>query len=184
MKKICRICNTEKDLIDFPFRKDTNNYRSECIDCYKELRKKYKNNPERNRADQKKHYDNNKEKVKKRVKAYKESKKSDPKYILIKSLRRRLYNFVKRNSKFTNQSTIKLIGCSQIELKDHIQSLFKEGMTWENYGYYGWHIDHKIPLSKAKTNDELYLLCHYTNLQPMWWKENLSKHDKILLYYV
>jgi len=175
MIKKCRICGKEKDEIEFNFRKDTNRYRNECIDCYKELRKKYKNNSERNRADQKKHYFNNKEAVLLKIKVYKLKMKDDPKYKLIRSLRRRMYNFFKCN-KFSKKSTIELIGCTQIELKNHIQVQFKKGMTWDNYGFYGWHIDHRIPLSRAKTDDELYLLCHYSNLQPMWWKENLSKN--------
>jgi hypothetical protein len=61
-----------------------------------------------------------------------------------------------------------------------MEKQFKNEMTWENYGFYGWHIDHIIPLSSAKNEEELYKLCHYTNLQPLWAKENLSKGAKIL----
>ena len=53
-------------------------------------------------------------------------------------------------------------------------------MSWENYGKDGWHIDHKIPLSSAKTDREIYELCHYTNLQPLWAKDNLKKSNKII----
>lgn len=53
-------------------------------------------------------------------------------------------------------------------------------MNWDNRGLYGWHIDHIIPLSSAKTEEEVYKLCHYTNLQPLWAKENLSKGNKII----
>jgi hypothetical protein len=52
-------------------------------------------------------------------------------------------------------------------------------MTWENYGLYGWHIDHIIPLASANTEDELLKLFHYTNLQPLWAEENLLKSNKI-----
>jgi len=52
-------------------------------------------------------------------------------------------------------------------------------MSWENYGYYGWHIDHIIPLSFGKNDKEIYELCHYTNLQPLWWTENFDKSDNI-----
>ncbi len=53
-------------------------------------------------------------------------------------------------------------------------------MSWDNHTKYGWHIDHIIPLASAKTEEELKSLCHYTNLQPLWAKENLSKGAKII----
>ena len=54
-------------------------------------------------------------------------------------------------------------------------------MTWENYGMYGWHIDHKIPLCSANNETELLKLFHYTNLQPLWAEDNLKKNGKILI---
>jgi hypothetical protein len=63
-------------------------------------------------------------------------------------------------------------------LKKHLEIQFIEGMSWENQGK--WHIDHKIPLSSAKTEEEVYKLCHYTNLQPLWAEDNLKKGSKIL----
>ena len=53
-------------------------------------------------------------------------------------------------------------------------------MSWDNYGLYGWHIDHKVPLSLAKTEEELLKLCHFSNLQPLWAKDNLKKGDSIV----
>ena len=55
-------------------------------------------------------------------------------------------------------------------------------MTWDNYGYYGWHIDHITPLASFDLTNRQQLLeaCHYTNLQPMWAKDNMTKSDKIL----
>jgi hypothetical protein len=66
-------------------------------------------------------------------------------------------------------------------LKKYIESKFKEGMSWDNYGVYGWHLDHIIPLSSAKNEEELKSLCHYTNLQPLWAFDNLSKFNKIIV---
>jgi hypothetical protein len=76
---------------------------------------------------------------------------------------------------------LEIVGLSSEELKIYIESKFLEGMTWENYGLHGWHIDHIIPLSSVKTEDEIIKLCHYTNLQPLWAKDNLSKHNKIIV---
>ena len=78
--------------------------------------------------------------------------------------------------------TFEIIGCSKEFLKEHLEKQFTDGMTWENYGFYGWHIDHIIPLSSGKNEDEIYKLCHYTNLQPLWWFDNLSKGSKIGVY--
>ena len=63
------------------------------------------------------------------------------------------------------------LGCTYGELKEHMESQFKDGMTWENYGLEGWHIDHIMPLSKGGSN-------HYTNLQPLWATDNISKGAK------
>lgn len=94
---------------------------------------------------------------------------------LKKNLRKRLNAALKtkkwqKNSKFRDY-----IGCDLETLKKHIESKFQPGMTWENYSLFGWHIDHIIPLSSAKTEQELYKLCHYTNLQPLWREQNLRK---------
>lgn len=75
-----------------------------------------------------------------------------------------------------------IIGCEWNELKSYIEAKFSKDMTWENYGQFGWHLDHIIPLASAKTEDDLYKLNHYTNLQPLWWRDNLLKSDKILEY--
>ena len=76
--------------------------------------------------------------------------------------------------------TFHIVGCPPEYLKEHLETQFVDGMSWNNYGRYGWHIDHIIPLSSAKTEDELYKLCHYTNLQPLWAEDNLKKSNKIL----
>ena len=70
-----------------------------------------------------------------------------------------------------------LLGYSPIQLKEHIEKQFKEGMTWENYG--AWQIDHKIPISVAKTLEDALFLSKLENLQPLWKNENLLKSNKI-----
>lgn len=71
-----------------------------------------------------------------------------------------------------------MLGCDYQTAFKHIESRFKQGMSWDNFGE--WHIDHIIPLASAKTEIELIELCHYTNLQPLWAEENRSKGDKII----
>ena len=65
----------------------------------------------------------------------------------------------------------------------HIESQFKEGMSWKNHGIHGWHIDHIRPISSfnfESCNDPEFKECWaLENLQPLWAKENLSKSNKI-----
>lgn len=72
--------------------------------------------------------------------------------------------------------TEKWQGCTAEELKTHLESLFTEGMTWENYGKHGWHVDHIRPVSSF-TAEEWEQINHYTNLQPLWAKDNITKSD-------
>lgn len=82
--------------------------------------------------------------------------------------------------------TFQYLGCSLPEFKKHIESLFKPGMTWENrgrthiLGERAWHLDHKLPLvllAKNSSQEMIQKLCHYTNIQPLWEDENLTKLD-------
>ena len=87
-------------------------------------------------------------------------------------------SFKRYGFEFNNNNDV-VIGIDWDELLKYFESMFYDGMTWENYGYRGWHIDHIIPVCSAKTYDEMVKLCHYTNLRPMWAKDNLSKGNKI-----
>lgn len=77
---------------------------------------------------------------------------------------------------------LKYVGCSLEELTLYLESKFQEGMTWENRGQFGWHIDHIIPLSNfdLSIEDNLYKSNNYKNLQPLWAKDNLVKSNKII----
>lgn len=96
------------------------------------------------------------------------------------ALRSRIKKSLKSNPKQT--TTTELLGCSIEELKLHIEKQFQSGMNWNNWKQFGWHLDHIKPLSSAKSIEEMESLCHYTNLQPLWWRDNLSKSDKIIEY--
>lgn len=72
-----------------------------------------------------------------------------------------------------NTKTQVLLGCSFEEFKAHIEEQFQPGMSWENAGE--WHYDHILPCSCATTEEELIALQHFSNFQPMWGSENISK---------
>jgi len=101
--------------------------------------------------------------------------KTDPEYRLSRRLRSRP-NLAFRNN-YIGGKAIKELGGSIVFLKQYLESLFKDGMTWDNYGPKGWHIDHIKPLGSFNLSDEFELkqACHYTNFRPLWWYENLRK---------
>jgi len=65
------------------------------------------------------------------------------------------------------------VSCSHAVLQRHIAARFTDGMEWVRYGQ--WEVDHVIPLSAARSLNELVSLCHYRNLQPLWKRDNLIK---------
>jgi hypothetical protein len=104
--------------------------------------------------------------------------KIDLNFKIAKNLRSRLSKTIKNNLKFG--SAISDLGCSIEEFRQYIQSKFDSKMNWDNYGHKGWHLDHIRPLSSFDlTNLEQFkYACHYTNLQPLWAKDNLVKSNK------
>lgn len=111
---------------------------------------------------------------------HRERYQTDIQYKLRCRLRTRLWNALDQN--FKAGSAVRDLGCSIEELKFYLEGKFKDGMSWSNYGRGGWTIDHEIPLAYFDlTNREQFLKAfHYTNLQPLWEKENTSKGAKIL----
>jgi hypothetical protein len=107
---------------------------------------------------------------------YEQSRKiKDPLYKLKCSIGK-LISVSLRSRNYTKKSrTYEILGCSYEEFKLHIERQFIDGMNWENKGRYGWHIDHIKPLCLASSEEELIQLNHYTNLQPLWWYDNLKK---------
>jgi hypothetical protein len=105
---------------------------------------------------------------------------SDLQFRISCSLRSRLVIALKGRQK--GDKTLNLVGCTIQELKNHIEKQFKERMSWDNWGYKGWHIDHIKPISRFDLSDknEILKACHYTNLQPMWSMENHKKGNKFL----
>lgn len=100
-------------------------------------------------------------------------------------LRARIYNAIKRQSKDKGRSdrkampTMQLVGCTTAQLRAHLESMFQSGMGWHNQGQ--WHIDHIIPCASFDLSqpDQQAKCFHWTNLQPLWAKDNLAKSDSV-----
>lgn len=73
--------------------------------------------------------------------------------------------------------TAAILGCTWPEFSRHIERQFLKGMTWENRAL--WHIDHIVALATATTEAEVLALNHFTNLRPMWGKDNIAKGAKV-----
>jgi len=203
--KICINCGKEKELKEFDKRKKSKDgYRNQCKKCLYEKRNnrdKILNSDEienrriRKNELRRKYWKNNIEdpEFKLRKKMYRKEnhlkRLEDPLYKIKISYSRRLNKLLKRIR--ANRSTNKpyyldKLGCSFEDFKIYLESKFEDWMTWENYGLYngelnyGWDIDHIIPSATAKTEDDIYNLSHYTNLQPLCSKINRDiKKDKI-----
>jgi hypothetical protein len=148
----------------------------------------YQNNKDKIKIQKKEYYTINRNKIKNYLNSnkdkireyYKNRKNVDIQFKLSTNLRSRLNIALKSNYK--SGSAVKDLGCSIDELKTYLESKFSPGMTWDNWGINGWHIDHIKPLNSFDLTDRNQLLeaCHYTNLQPLWAKDNLSKSDNII----
>jgi len=163
--KICSKCKIEKNESEFHSK------HNQCKECFKESRKKY------DKKYSKQYYLNNK-----RTEYHKQYKKrrleTDTTYKLIHTLRGRITTAIRTQHGKKAFKSIELLGCSIQDVRSYLESQFKEGMTWENHG--DWHIDHIKPcVSFDLTNPEEQKKCfHYTNLQPLWAEDNLSKYNK------
>lgn len=106
--------------------------------------------------------------------------KFDLQHVLKERLRGRLRKAVKAVGTYSTESARKLCGCTIPELMLHLQNQFKERMHWNNYGK--WHIDHIRPCASFDLTDpEQQRQCfHYTNLQPLWARENIQKGARLI----
>ena len=107
-----------------------------------------------------------------------ERRQSDPIFKLKGTIRARLRRFLKSSNIGKTNKTFELVGCTPEFLKSYLEKKFKPGMTWKNHTIHGWHVDHIIPIAKAKTSEDVKKLMNYTNLQPLWAIENIKKGDK------
>lgn len=208
--KICSACKIEKELSLYGKDKHSfDGLTSACKSCrklsmaawtarnksyYKQKHKEWKEkNPIEWAAHKKKDYLKHREKRlatdKKRKQATHYSaryefsrKKTDVVFKLRLALRKRIQKAIRNNQKAG--SAVSDLGCSVPHLKLHLELFWDEGMSWDNYGYGEdkWNIDHTIPLSSFNLAERSQFLkaCHYTNLQPMWQKDNFMKSNKVV----
>lgn len=187
--KVCSKCGVVRNISEF--RKDVtkkDGLRPDCKLCVKSYEMSRRiNNPDMMKEKLKTYYKNNPEKRKKYRENYKlrkqeqrkERRNNDPVFNLINRMRCRIWKYLNILEITKKNKTFDIVGCSPEFLKEHLEDQFIDGMSWDNKG--DWHIDHIIPLSSAKTEEELYSLCHYTNLQPLWAEDNLKKSNKIIV---
>ena len=104
--------------------------------------------------------------------------KTDPHFKLKVQLTHRIYSALKVKGISKSKRTMKLLGCTVEELLKHLESKFQSGMTKENYGK--WHVDHIRPCASFDLTDpkQQSICFHYTNLQPLWAKDNIRKGAK------
>jgi len=145
----------------------------------KERLKEYnKKNKEKIAAHNRKYYQRNKQTLLKTMVEYNNNRyRTDPLFTAKQKLRVAVGQSFRRIGKSKPTYTEALLGCSWEEAKLHFEKLFQPGMSWLNQGE--WHIDHIRPVSDWK-DDELHLMNHISNLQPLWSEDNLAKGDKIL----
>jgi hypothetical protein len=148
-----------------------------------ELYKEFDKNQYQRRKEYQKEYnrvyrENNKEYFKNKRKSWKLGKENNPLYKFFNSIRQSILKSIRKGGYNKNSKTHEILGCSYDEIVKHFESNFESWMTWENRGLYngefnyGWDIDHIIPISSAKSEEDIIKLNHYTNLQPLCSKIN------------
>jgi hypothetical protein len=185
LRKINCIINKEK------IAKQVKSYYQKHKEEIKEYKKHWhKLHKERRSELMKQYYLDNRNKLLKQAKEYKKTHReivnsnirnklrNDINFKLVHTLRCKLRKLIHKENRYN--SALRLLDCPIDFLKKYLESKFTTGMSWKNYGFYGWHIDHIKPcasfdLSKPSEQRKCF---HYTNLQPLWAKDNLSKGDK------
>jgi len=141
-------------------------YYNKNIEKIKSYHKKYRRNPENK---------------KKRNTRERFRQKTDIQCRLSSNLRKRTVKAIKIDQK--SGSAVKDLGCSILEFKDYIESLFEPGMTWNNWGRGKdkWHLDHILPLRSfdLSNREEFLIAANYKNIQPLWETDNLCKGEKV-----
>lgn len=163
--KHCKKCDTIHPISDFSKDKSKPNGLSyTCKHCRKKYNDKY--HPE--------YFQKNKAK---RAEYSRNKRASDSIYKLKCNIRKLIGNSLLKKGFRKNTKTNNILGCSYEQFITHLETHFTDGMNWNNYGE--WVIDHITPLATAITENDVLILNHYTNLQPLWASDNRDKWDKL-----
>ena len=192
-KKRCTKCNTIKSFKDYtPQKAGFMGLRSQCKECDLEYDKQYqsqtgirakRDKTNNSKQYRKKYIAENIDWWRKYEREYRSNRRKEDMFFKIKgNMSGRLSDLINKRNLSVN--TLELIGCDRETFISYIEKQFTEGMTWENYGLKGWHVDHIVPLSSfdLTIESEVKKACHYTNLQPLWWKDNLEKGNKVIIF--
>jgi len=187
--KIWREKNPEKYKLSYKKNYENNsenwtNWKINNKEKVAEANKKWRlKNKEKIRESNKKYRLKNKEKYLKRcAELSKIRKEVDPVYNLKIKIRSSISDSFRRGTKkFKKLSkTEDILGCTFEFFKDYILKKCPENISLKDFNQFGYHLDHIIPISEAKTEEDIIKLNHYTNFQPLWWLDNLQKSNKII----
>lgn len=192
-------CSLKSKISTFDRKKYEKQYQIENAQKLKEYQREYRIiNKEKLKKSKREDYLKNKKRYQDYHKIYRKEKKEQLKinkreyvknrrnedilFKIIGNLRSRLRDVMKYKNTKKCKKTLELTGCTLEFLCNYLELKFTEGMSWNNYGKFGWHIDHIIPCSSFDMTDpeEQKKCFHYTNLQPLWWMDNLKKSNKII----
>lgn len=182
--KTCTKCNQSKPLVDY-----YNRY-SKCKSCVYEHTAVFRvQNAERIKEQKAKYWTKNKDSIKKSQQEWKVTHPSyfndyynarlraDPFYKYCEQIRTLIRRSLQRGTYTSKSKTYKILGCSYEDFTCHVEQQFAIGMSWDNRNE--WHLDHIMPLSLAQNEAEFDALNHYSNFQPLWADDNLSKGDSL-----
>ena len=208
-KKDCIFAGISQPLISFDKRNNRKNgLQSACKSCCKKqnkqwhqenkestsiyYKKRYQKNRQQKLASQKIYAQNHKEEIKQYRQNHKKEaalnkrlrRETDIQFRLAENLRSRLNGAIKGS--YRSGSAVEDLMMSIADFKVYLGQKFYsnpdtgEIMSWDNYGFYGWHIDHIIPLCAfdLTNREELLKACHFSNLRPMWAERNWSENDR------
>ena len=166
-------------------------YKTNKEDQNKKCKRYHRENKEAANERCRQYYKDNKEAISKRTRQYqkdnkeriaeyqrqyeRERKANDPLFRLTHNIRNLIRCSLSNGGYSKTSKTAEILGCSFDEYYQHIEAQFTDGMSWERMSEI--HIDHRLPVSAATTEDELLALNHHRNLQPLWSADNLAKSD-------